>query len=156
MSVFQFKLWRASEKNYVYNATMSSGVRQKNQGYKREGREGEVNKRSVISKIGKYLNDSCHSENDIPTLSGLALYLGVDKSELEGWERGEDKELKNAVVSAKNKIEHFFISQSALKRINSSTAHFYLKNAFNYEKDEKKEETESFSVTISVEDEEGE
>ena len=108
--------------------------------------------KQLISKINKYIRKQYEAEDDIPTLAGLAVYLNVEKSALDKWETGEDPELKSAVIRAKNQIEHFFVSRSALKRINNSTAHFYLNNAFNYSKTAEKEEAGDFSVKISVDD----
>lgn len=123
-------------------------------GKSEQSRKGlnDVTTKQITSKISRYIHTLYSAEDDIPTLAGLAVYLNTDKKTLEDWENGEDTDLKNAVIKAKNQIEHYFVSRSALKKINSSTAHFYLNNVFHYAKDTEKGETGDFSVKISVDE----
>lgn len=109
--------------------------------------------KSYIDKITQYIKLTYDAEDDTPTIAGLAVYLDVPKEILGKWEQGEDEVLANAVKRAKNQIEHFYISRSCLKKINNTTAHFYLNNAFNYSKsgESPQEQNGEFKLNISVE-----
>lgn len=109
-------------------------------------------KKEMTQKIEKYINFTYDAEDDVPTIAGLCVYLDITKEEFSLWENN-DKVLSKAVKKAKNQIEHFFISRSALKRINNTTAHFYLNNAFNYSKGrESTAESGDFALKITVDE----
>ncbi len=109
-------------------------------------------KKEIAMKIEKYIDFTYDAEDDVPTIAGLCVYLGITKEQFNLWEN-EDKFLSKAIKRAKNQIEHFFISRSALKRINNTTAHFYLNNVFNYSKGgENITENGDFALKITVDE----
>ncbi len=111
-----------------------------------------MSSKQTAQKINRYITALFQAEDDVPTLAGLAVYLDIPKQTLDNWEKGDDEILKKAVIKAKNQIEHYFISRSALKKINNSTAHFYLNNVFCYSKDEEKDDSGDLCVNITIDE----
>lgn len=110
-------------------------------------------KKEYINMINEYLKQKLDDEDDVPTLAGLAVFLDIEKEALFDWKNKGGKALRGAIIRAENMIEHYFISRSALKKINNSTAHFYLNSAFNYAKtnaEAAQDGQNEFTLKISV------
>lgn len=112
----------------------------------------KTDKKRILSSIEEYLSESAANDDDVPTLAGMAYYLGMSKDELLKLERSSDKEIKAAFISAKNRIEHYFISRAALKKISSQTAHFYLNSVFGYADSGESDFPEDFEVRVRVDE----
>ena len=85
-----------------------------------------MSQKEIIKRIKEYINAACGNDDDIPTLAGLAAALEVGKDELRRLENESGERVKKSIVWAKNRIEHYLISKSALKKINQSSAQYCL------------------------------
>ncbi|MEG0770876.1 MAG: terminase small subunit [Clostridia bacterium] len=108
--------------------------------------------KEYTKKIEEYIELQKKSDTEIPTLAGLAVFLGISKERLVAFEFCSNKPLKESYIKAKNQIEHLILSKAALKLISSSTAHFYLQSAFGYaeKKEEVAQEEKDYVVEIKV------
>lgn len=72
------------------------------------GRPSEYND-EVVSKTNEYI-DSCEDKVNLPTIEGLALYLGVRRETLYDWEN-KYKEFSNIIDKLRQKQADTLISK---------------------------------------------
>lgn len=88
--------------------------------------------RAVQQRIAEYF-DICAKNDMRPGVEGMCLALGVNRSTLLRWERGELRpELQETVQKAKQLIAAYLEDVSMSGRLNPATSCFLFKNWFGY------------------------
>jgi len=94
------------------------------------GRPRKYSEQEVLqTKIDEYFN-MCDEKEKPYTITGLCLYLDIDRSTLLRYE--EKEEYCNTIKRAKNKIENYVEEMSLIGKLNPTVSIFNLKNNFNW------------------------
>jgi len=94
------------------------------------GRPRKYSEQEVLqTKIDEYFN-MCDDKEKPYTITGLCLYLDIDRSTLLRYE--EKEEYCNTIKRAKNKIENYVEEMSLIGKLNPTVSIFNLKNNFNW------------------------
>jgi hypothetical protein len=102
------------------------------------GRPRKYSKQEILqTKIDEYFK-MCDEKEKPYTITGLCLYLDIDRSTLLRYE--EKEEYCNTIKRAKNKIENYVEENSLKGLLNPTVSIFNLKNNFGW-KDKQEIET---------------
>ncbi len=94
------------------------------------GRPRKYSKQEVLqTKIDEYFK-MCDEKEKPYTITGLCLYLDIDRSTLLRYE--EKEEYCNTIKRAKNRVENYVEEMSLIGKLNPTVSIFNLKNNFNW------------------------
>lgn len=102
------------------------------------GRPRKYSEQEVLqTKIDEYFN-MCDDKEKPYTITGLCLYLDIDRVTLLRYE--EKEEFCSTIKRAKNRVENYVEEMSLIGKLNPTVSIFNLKNNFNW-KDKQEIET---------------
>lgn len=111
--------------------------------------------------IDLYFKD-CKEENEVPTVTGLCVYLGTDRATLMRYEKNDEynwlkgfddnvrAEFRNTIKKAKQRIEACY-EQALFQPGKTIGAIFTLKNNYGYV-DKTEQVVENKTITIGIEE----
>lgn len=108
---------------------------------KLKNKGGRPKKYSEVELLERKINEyfeMCDEKGKPYTITGLCLYLDIDRATLLRYE--EREEFRNTIKRAKNKIENYVEENSLLGKLNPTVSIFNLKNNFGW-KDKQEIET---------------